>query len=276
MSFETFDISEFGAKPMELLEIRAGDSIWRHNSGMDVSVSFGGHEWTPIGFDRDGEEIRSDSVNQRMRINVPDDHPVGPLFLVGDPEVQVGAKIWRVQRDSLTDFEVVGTWQVRSVNHDGDKKILKLQCDVFAGRLRQRCVSQLHGSRCQAALYQFPCPVKLVDWVTSGVLTAVTGNQITATEWIGFDTDYFPAGFVTIGNAHRTIIAYDQATGKLTLKTPILGLEVGNSVNAYPRCNGSPEHCRFKFGTSTDDGAAFVGFPHVPRKNIYGGRAPVV
>lgn len=276
MPFESWDVSEFGAKPMELLEIRAGEQVWRHNSSTTVSVSFGGFEWTPIDFDRDGEEIRSDSIDQRLSISLPETHPVGLVFLVGDPEVTVGAKIWRVQRDSLTDFEVVGTWQVRSVNHDGQKKILKLQCDVFAGRLRQRCVSQLHGSRCQGALYQFPCPVDKADWVVPGVLTAVVGNQITAPEWVGFDTDYFLAGFVTVENAHRTAIAYDPTLGKLTLKTPLLGLEVGNSVNAYPGCNGSPEHCRFKFGSSTDDGAAFVGFPHVPRKNIYGGRAPVV
>jgi hypothetical protein len=276
MNFELFDNSPDSAKPMELLEIRAGETIWRHNSSTEISVSFGGYEFTPIAFERDGEEIKSDSIDQRLAISLPETHPVGPLFLVGDPELQVGVKIWRVQRDSLTDFEVVGTWQVRSVNHDGDPKILKLQCDVFAGRLRQRCVSQLHGSKCQAALYQFPCPVQKVDYEQPGVLTAVAGNQITAPEWIGFDPDYFPAGFVKVNNAHRTISGYDPVTGRLTLRTPLLGLEVGDSVLAYPGCNSSVEHCRNKFGISTDDGAAFVGFPHVPRKNIYGGRAPVV
>jgi uncharacterized phage protein (TIGR02218 family) len=275
MSFELFDISEFDSAPLELFEITAGPQVWRHASG-NSDITFLDNVFTKLAIERDGEEIKSDAADQRMTVSLPETHPVGHLFMIGDPEVVVGVRVWRAQRDSLTDFEVVGTWQIRSVMYDGAAKVYKLACDVFAGRLRQRCCSQVHGSRCQAALYTFPCPVLLVDYTHTGTLTAVVGNQITSPDWEGFDAAYFPAGFVAIGGAHRTIKAYDPVTGKLTLRAPILGLSVGQSVDAHPGCDGSPESCRGKFGSSTDDGAAFVGFPHVPREDIYAGRAKVV
>lgn len=277
MSFETFDNSEYLGQPVELIEITAGATVYRHATG-NLTIPFLGNDFTPLAFERDAEEIKSDASDQQMTITVPETHPVPHLFVVGDPEVVVGVRIWRAQRDSLTDFEVVGTWQVRSVKFDGEEKVFQLTCDVFAGRLRHRCCSQVHGSRCQAAVYLFPCPVPPSAFEHSGVLTAISGSQITASDWVGLDATYFLAGYVAVGGTGsiRTIIAYDPMTGTLTLRTPILGLSLGQSVLAYAGCDGAPETCRGKFGSATDDGAAFVGFPHVPRADIYGGRAPVV
>jgi hypothetical protein len=275
MSFEIFDASESAAKPVELYEFTAGSQVWRHASG-NLTINFLSNDFSPLAIQREGEEIRSDASDQQMTVELPETHPLPHIFEIGDPEVFVGVRIWRAQRDSLDDFELVGSWHVRSAHYDGEDKIYKLTCDVYGGRLRQRCCSQLHGSRCQAAVYLFPCPTNKVDYAEVGVLTAVSGTQITADAWIGFDASYFPAGRVEVGGSARTITAYDATLGRLTLRSPILGLSVGQSVTAYPGCDGAPETCRTKFGAATDDGAAFVGFPHVPRKDIYSGRAPVV
>lgn len=277
MSFADFENSEYGFRPVELYEFYDGTTRYRYTSA-DESITSDGDLYTPLGgLDRDGTELLADmATDTLLQISIPHTNALALLYLNEYDRPEIGVKIYVSQRDSLADFRTILTAQVLSCTFHGD--VATLNIDVFGASYERQIGIQTFGPTCQATLYKQPCPVAKADYIQTGTLTAVSGRVITSTDWIGAGADYFAAGFVECvisGKTYRRFItAFNDATGALTLFAAIGPLTVGASVDAYPGCNSSTDHCRNKYGASTNDGEAFIGFPHVPARDAY--RVPIV
>jgi uncharacterized phage protein (TIGR02218 family) len=276
MALSTFENSEYGYRPVELYEFFDGANYYRYTSADEGTITFDGETYTAAGIDRESTELEADASDQKLQITLPRDNAVPLLFLNEYDRPDLKLRIRVAQRDSLTDFKTVLSAGVLSCTFRGD--LATLNVDVFGASFERQIANQCFGPTCQATLYTRPCPVAKADFKETGVVDAISGFTVTASEWAGAGADYFTAGFVECvisGKTYRRFIAaFNSTTGALTLFAPIGPLTVGASVDAYPGCNSSTDHCRNKFGAATNDGEAFVGFPHVPARDAY--RVPIL
>lgn len=265
MAYQDYDESQFEGQPALLFDFVVSGVHYRYTS-VAPSVTFGGNSYSADAIKCEGVEIENSPGDNQLAIQVRRDHPIALLFQVTIPVAVVRVTIYEAQVSDLTAYNVYWTGRVTGATFNGSK--CKLVCDVAGRRLNLLVGANTFGSPCNWTVGYPGCPADLADYTTTGTLTAVSSTVLRATEWVGFDAGYFVPGFVTTASGERrNVIAYDAATGDLTLQSPLLGLSVSDSVDATAGCDGSYTTCSTTFATATNDGAAHGGHRFVPTKN---------
>lgn len=267
-TFQEYDESQFQGRPVLLFDFLVSGVHYRYTN-VAPSVSFESNLYVADDMKCEGVEIETSPGKQELAIETRRDHPIALLFQVTIPVAPIGVTIYQAQADDLTVFEVFWTGRVQGLAYHGS--IPKLVCDVGGRRLQVLTGANTFGSPCNWTVGYPGCPVDLASHTTTGTLSAATSTVLRAPEWVGFAAGYFVPGVVKViaTGEHREVVAYDPSTGDLTLKAPILGLNVGDSVDATAGCDGSYTTCSTTFAADTNSGEAHGGFRFVPTKDPY-------
>lgn len=119
----------------------------------------------------------------------------------------------------------------------------------------------IYQSTCNNNLYDNYCKIIASNYSENGLITVVSGNDITATAYGNKADGFFINGYIKNGGEYRLITNHVGTT--LTLLQPFQEDVTGKILIAYAGCDKSAGTCLGKFNNILN----FRGFAYVPDKN---------
>lgn len=272
MSFEDYEESVEGGKPIELFEFIYQGITERYTSAdRTVTVNLVPYAAAP-GLKRASEieDTGKNVASQNMTIEAYPGFPPAELFAVCPPSDVVNLLIKRVQESDLTDPKVIWAGRVLSVAWPEDK--VKMTCQSLFTRLKQPGLRRLYGRTCPHLLYsQGPgqCNVVAETFRVPVTITAVSGLTVTSADFDAFADGYFVGGKLSIETSPGIFEqrGIQQHVGDTVTMTHALSTFVpGLTVDAYPGCDKAIATCHNKFNNVPN----FGGTPYIPQKNPFG------
>lgn len=270
MSFETYEESVEGGRPVELYEFSYLGQTQRYCS-WDRSVSVNLVAYTSAIISRtEVEDSGKNVASANMTLTCEPNFPPALLFSVCPPSDVVNLLIKRVQANDLTDPHVIWAGRVINVAWPGDKA--KMTCQSLFTRLKQPGLRRLYGKNCPHLLYSqgsAQCRVNPASFMVTTVIGGAEGLSVQSADFAAFPDQYFRGGKIQVEISpgvfeKRGIQSHVGDT--LTITHPLPGLEGEMTVEAFPGCDKTIQTCHSKF----DNVVNFGGFPYIPLKNPFG------
>jgi uncharacterized phage protein (TIGR02218 family) len=266
MTFAAKETSGYEGAPLEFYKFTSGATIWRYTSG-DVSATIpdpsAPNLYTPEPIARDPADFSGEDTAGNVRITVGLANPVAQLFIAYTPPAPVTLTIFRKHR---TDAEVIVEWVGEIVSASFEGAEARLTCAPVSGRLLRRVPCLLYQPQCNWPLYSASCGIDKDSWKDAALLSDVTGSTITSTTFDARADGWYVNGWVERTNGERRFVV-NHVGAVLTLMSPFIGLEAGETVTAYAGCQRTEAECISKF----DNLAKFMGWSRIPTRNPYSG-----
>lgn len=264
MTFIGAETASLGS-PVELYQFAYQDAnIFRYTSA-DEDYEEGPVTFEAVPIKRSRIEYGQDLGRLTLNLEVPLNFAVLELFKSGTPSGVLTLSVFRLHRG---DGEKALVWSGRIVDVSWSGATATMSGEPIQTSLKNYGLRRNFQRSCPHVLYE--CGVSSVSFQTSGTVSAITGNVITATAWSALADNYFAGGYVEYESSitglpeRRAVVA--NSGGNLTLLGTPVGLSVGATVAAFAGCDKSTTTCQNKFGNIVNYG----GFPHTPTKNPFG------
>lgn len=247
-------------KPIELYKIWSGATYWYYTSS-DIPIEFDGQTYECAALARGTLEYNSMLEVSTMRIQIAGITEPAAQYLAQHPTDIIWVEISRlfIDMDPL-EKSVIFIGQIKTVGFKGLQA--EVTCVGFEHFLKMPVPTDRYQVTCNHKLFNSKCSMVAASYKNSTAI-ALSENKLslTANLFAIFPDGYFTGGFVTKGTETRTIISHSGTT--ITLAYKMLQLVHGDTVDAYPGCDGRVETCRDKFNNI----AHFFGFPFIPDEN---------
>lgn len=280
MTYNAREDHAYLGDPVELLLISTkdqsffytnSDSEYEYNGDLYLPVPFSSPEITVTGdvskatltfkmslFDQDGLRLPI------PRLNIPHPYPS-----------RVGVAVYRTHR-SDPDQEVRPIWNGLLKGATIANNEAEIACETLLSLMSRRGLSDKWQLPCNFFLYKQNggrCPVDKEAHRRPATVTTISKNLITVTGLGAFADDWFKAGMAEASDGDvRDVLASDQSSGVITLTAafPSTTIQVGSSIDIFDGCQHRyNEDCVVKFGSETNNGEAFGGFPFTPKDNAF-------
>lgn len=265
MTYTTVEQSVAGGRPVELYRFAQGTRRWCYTSGQEP-VDYRSETYMPLTLTRSAIEQTNEIPRSGLEITLPRDCPVATLFLAAPPEGIVSVTLYR---GHPPDPEFVTYWKGRVSAARFSGSTGQLSCEPIATSLQRIGLRARYQLLCRHVLYSPSCGALRERFRVDGVVTQVSGTQVTVAAAAGLPDGYFTAGMLATAAGLRLITAHHAS--ELTLTAPLIGLAVGDAVGLFAGCDHSKEQCASRF----DNLDHFGGFPFIPVKNPFSGDAIV-
>jgi len=248
-------------QPAELYHIwRDGGSHWYYTSG-DVAITYDGNSYVPASLQRG--LAKYDSQLDVTTMNITAQYAETPVieFIASNPVEILWIQVSKLFRDqSPFEIGVIFVGQIKNVSFKGVQA--SVTCVGFEHFLRMSVPTFRYQIACNHNLFDTNCGVVKASYKDTATVTVdATGLLVTSADFGLEVDDYFTYGRVEFNATYRTIVNH---TGNvLTLAYKFTTLETGDSVDAYPGCDGAIETCRDTFANVIH----FLGFPYIPVEN---------
>jgi len=248
-------------KPVELYHIwRDGGEHWRYTDG-DVSVTFDGNVYAPATLSRSSS--RHDAQLGVATLNITAAYVTDPAleFVSTNPVEVLWVSISKLHREQdPLEADVIFIGQIKGVSFKG--VTASVSCVGFEHFLNQKVPRWRYQLTCNHTVFDSKCALVEADYKTTAAVTLdATGTILTSTTFGGEVDGYFTGGKVVFGDEARTMVSH--VGNVVTLMYKFKELATGNSVDAYPGCDGRVETCRDKY----DNILNFLGFPFIQAEN---------
>ncbi len=267
MTYDAKETSSYGGSPVELYEFKQGPVYYRYTSG-DAMATYLGQAYQPASIRRGSLEQGQELNRTELVINAPRDLSVADLFRVYPPTEVV---LLTIRRQHRNDSDTAIIWQGRLLNVMWRDSEAELTCESINTSLRRIGLRRKFGRQCPHVLYGVQCRVNQLSYKTSGTITAISGNTVSAAAFAGYADDWFSGGPIEWLRDdgvldRRMITAHTGDT--VTLSAPFVGLAIGHSMDGFPGCGHSLAICDSKFG----NGINYGGWPFSPASSPFGGK----
>lgn len=246
-------------KPAELFHIwRDGGQHWYYTSG-DVGVSFdcgdgnGLKDYIPATINRSIGKYDSTLDVTQMSIYVGYIEDPAIKFIAINPVEILWISVMRIHRDQVPiEASVIFIGQIKGVkfqgiNAEGECVGFEFFLKMPIPKLRYQitCNWQLFEARTLSG-FTYGCRLNKALYKDSAVITLDSTKTILTAALFGTHSGgYYTDGLVEFGDESRTIISHIGT--QIIIAYPMIELVGGNTVDAYPGCDGRPETCRDKF-----------------------------
>lgn len=284
MTFDQREVSTQDGVPIALYEfsqafVDLGDGthvgrIWRYNTS-DRPITFGvdlaGNPlvWLPETISDAGVTLAGGSEMNEITITVPYGNPVSNLFTGTPSSNQVKVSIRRIHyEDDEAPLYWMGYISSRKVPQDGQADLL---CNSIIASFSVTGLRMAYTRECPLVLYGTQC--KLVPNFVSALVTATTGNTITAAEFAGISDGVNNLDGGTLAwilddgsqlTERRGISAHHGDT--VSLLTATDGVTAGMTVFVATGCNHARTGCN-----AHNNLPRYGGFAHLPGKSPFDG-----
>ncbi|MEN6336202.1 MAG: phage BR0599 family protein [Phycisphaerales bacterium] len=277
MTYNTYEISSFGGRPIALYEFQYGNTYWRYctaDEDQTVGLDENGDPavWTALAISDDGVKQGGSDQND-LQIQTQINNPVAGLFR----NTQPSGKVWlTVRRWHIgdPDDETPLLWKGTVINAtEDDPATVRLVCRSLGGTYDRNGLRLAWSRMCPHVLYGIGCNRNgsndKEDHAYAREIATLDGVSFTCVTHAEPTEGTFTGGFVewsrTDGSLVRRGIESQSGNYFLLLGTTD-GLEIGTAVTIYPGCSRSTTNCK-AFGNL----ANFGGFPHLPGKSPFDG-----
>jgi uncharacterized phage protein (TIGR02218 family) len=165
------------------------------------------------------------------------------------------------------DGNAIVAWVGRIVNIGFDGFSAEVYCESIHTSFRHPTGRRVYQINCPHVLYGASCGVTQSSYKLTTTLSAISGLDITSTDF-GLEVDgYYSGGIVelTSGGLVTKRFVTNHVGNVITLNLALTGAYVGVSVDAYPGCDHSTTACNSKFSNILNYG----GQPFYPERNPY-------
>ena len=268
----TFDAQETSRESSEVLELYTfifGLTTFRFTS-YNSDITWQGLQYQAISISRGRTAAAVEDTGADVTITVPIDNEVPQLFISNVPGQVGSVRILRANANDIAE-EVILLFDgfVANVTLDGELEA-KVLCHPNTKKFDRTAPRFSYMGLCNHILYDERCKIDISLFDFTGLVSAVTLNDITVNGASGLGADFFVGGFARFPagslNDARMILA--QSGDVMTLLIPFAETVLGSDIDLFAGCDHSLAICDTKFANTINYG----GFPFVPRKNPFNTR----
>lgn len=275
-TYETAEASTWDGSPLELYKFELGPVAYAYTSG-DAPHDYGGLNYQPEAIWRTELEQNDEDGAGSLTVSLPADNPVALLFSAQLPSRQVFITVYRAHRNSV-GYAVAFMGAVAAASfEDGE---CTLTCQPDAAAFQRQIPGPIFQSQCNHVLFSqteyygtsanrsdsaqsVGCGLRKADFRTPAVVVSADRLTVVADAFASKPDGYFTYGQLELPTGDvRWIVAH--VGNALTLAYPV-SLAPGDSVAAFPGCDGAEGTCRSKFNNIIN----FSGFTRVPSVNPF-------
>lgn len=286
MSLNDAENSAYSGDPVQLFLFLMGTDRFGY-VGQDVETyTYNGTDYHPDPLISLGPVSQSLSeVSTDIEIPISASSEVARLFLPYLPPEPVYVRVYRSFPDSAPgEYGVEVSAEVVSSRFDANDGSCVLTARSVSKDLDRKIPWCVYSVNCNYVVYGAGCGVNREDYVTVTNIVAGAGTDTisspdfaTAGSGNSAPDNWFQGGFVihVASREIRFVVAHDNNSPDIKLRTPFRNLQNGDEVRAYPGCNRLRSHCGPRF----DNLDNHLGFPWSTSKNpytqsVYGNVAP--
>lgn len=262
------EISNYSGKPTYLFEFVRPPMTWRYTAA-DRNIPFDGHTYEAKAIGCGPIRQTGDMQSDEFTITVPASLDFVAKWQAVPPTERVRVFVKRYHRGD-TDAAVRYSGLVDRVKRVSSGKT-EIICKTLTATLRRAGVRLPWQRQCPFALFDpATCKVSKAAYANSAVVESLNGLALVAGGLAAAGDGRLKAGFIEWTTADglrawRTITAH--GTNYIELLGGTYGIEVGDTIVAYPGCPRSSEACE----TLYNNLANYGGFPHLPSKTPFDG-----
>ena len=245
----------------EFYELTMGTTVERYTSWAE-DLLFQGYVYKAVPIKRSGFsfDVEFGTTTVRIQAIISD---ILKKYIANFPLEPVYVKMYRALRSDLDDFIILAIGVLKNVSFNKNEATAVMEAN--ADHLTARIPNVAYQSGCNHIVFDGGCNLQQVQWKTTLAVTVIANTLQGA-----FDAQpdgYWTGGKVVFEQDSRLITNHVGDT--IALHVPFdARLKSGDSVDAYPGCDGKPTTCQNKF----DNFDNYLGFPHIPSSNpvMYG------
>ena len=266
--FDAIETSREGGNVAEFFSFVLGPVSYRFTSfGSDVV--FGGLSYLETQISRSKIEASNSEAANVVKITVPATNPVAVRYIANTPGYTAAVQILRGHADDPSEQTVVlFEGYIDHVAFTGDISA-EIVCKPDTDILRRSGPRISYQGLCNHFLYDARCKVNPAAFTYTGLVSGVSGDQITVNGVAANGADWAVGGYVRAPSGAqddaRLVIA--QASDTLTLLSPFSIPVLSTNVDVLAGCDHSLATCQSKFANVIN----FGGYPYVPPKNPFNG-----
>ena len=268
----TFDAQETSRESGEVLELYTfifGLTTFRFTS-FNRDIIWQGLNYQAIAISRSRTAAAVEDAASQVTITVPIDNPVPQLFIVNIPGKVGSVQILRAHVNDIAE-EVVVLFDgfVANVTLDGELEA-KILCNPNTKVFDRVAPRFTYMGLCNHILYDERCKVDISLFDFTGLVSAVSLNDITVNGASGLGAGFFVGGFARFpaGSQDDARLILSQSGDVMTRLLPFAETVLGSDIDLFAGCDHSLAICDSKFAAVLNYG----GFPFVPRKNPFNTR----
>jgi len=261
MSFAAKEASLAEGVPFELHAFQLGaTSTWWRYADAPADVSYGGNDYTKCYCTGGRIEEGTTALKSRTIVKMDWRNPFAWQYTVAAPEDIIhyarykghGSDVQAIFKGDVLDVVF------RQQSRRGDRWSEIVIDPVTAAMQRAGLVTR-YGRQCGVELYTpVLCGVVRADYKVSGVLSAVSGNVLTAMAF-GYQTDgWWTGGDIVVNGRRRKIIRHIGQDVTISPSAP--GVAADQTFDVYPGCDHLFSTCDVKFG----NGDNYRGQKNIP------------
>lgn len=240
----------------ELYRITGGGYEWRYTSNK-TNLSFIGETYTAATIKRSAFNSTKQFGDSKVTITFPLSDPL-LRYLSTYPFPSTVVDIYRAVYSDLSQYALLFSGKVKKASFSN--KIISAECaiDYEITTILPHIVYQ---SYCNWQVFDCYC---LLDSETYKVNAAVTvdGSSLISSTFATYASGHFTQGWVSFEGDVRFITNHEGS--KIDLQIPFSSaLTTGETVSAYPGCDGSPRTCIDKYNNFD----RWLGMSYIPSRN---------
>lgn len=277
MSYASLETSQSNAQPVELFRFDYGLETYYYTSA-DKDLTYQGRLYTATAISRSQVDQSSEDQAGSLEVSLPRENPVSALFIEYLPIIPVSVTVYRLHRG---DSGVVSVFQGKVTSANFKENECKLRCAANADVLNRIIPIAVYQPQCNHTVFSQSRAYDLAGGSRAQSIgcnanrdayrVAVTVQSVSGLVLSVSDAAYKPAGWFTYGYVERANGDVRWITGhsgsQLTLSYPFKDLAPGETLSAFPGCDGLEATCRNKFNNVIN----FSGFTRLPNKNPFSG-----
>lgn len=286
MTTSAKDLSNYDGEPVILYDFyrRSTPTLtgvmvethWRYTSA-DRDFTVGGNTYKAVPASDDGIRQGGGTQAEQLTIILPYDEAVPQMFVGSPPSDPIRCDIRQGNLGETDTFlawrGIVGGVSRQASNADSVSIGASVLCNT-TGATMDRMGLRLAWTRlCPHDLYgRSGCKVNPINFYLTGVITALTGNSVTASEFAAMvPAIQFAGGFIewidADGHADRLGIISVDGGSTLTLMGTTDRLTVGGTIYAFMGC----DHTRFTCSVVFDNIDNHGGVAYMPETSPFSG-----
>lgn len=266
-TYDEAESSAAGSRPVELITFAIGFTNYRYCTG-PLAVTVNGNEYEPQATSRSSVVLGATAHDQTVQVDLPANNPFAKLYVDVVPSETATCTILRVQRGESPAFAttaVVFKGRVKAVKFSGDGLKASIGVQSLEASLNKNMLAYTFQGPCNHQLYSAGCGSDPALHTYTGVVTAVTGSQITVAGLDASGLDFLGGYCHPTGNTDFRLVL-SQLGDNLSLLIPFAHSPLGQEVAVFEGCDHLPESgCAVKH----DRVVAYGGWAWVPKRNPF-------
>ena len=262
MTFDALEKSIESGSRIELYVLAIGNDIWRMHDDVPETIVYSGDNYYKTNALSRG---RIATGQEHLTVTLPADHDF-PIQFTSIAPGQLGTLTIRsYHRDDTADVVVVYKGVVRSVAYTNDMSSSMLSVVPVSEAFDKEIPQRTFQAACNNALFDSDCKLTAGSWKHSGLITVVSGNEITVTGLLtAKGNGWGTGGFVSHGVLDYRLLL-EQSGDVCTLSLPFYADVLNSTLDVFAGCDKTIGTCNSKFSNKDNYG----GCPEVPTKNIF-------